>query len=457
MKTRLVLAAFLPLCAFAQLQTFVIDRGAERPLGVLYDLGSIAAGDTMKVGFRTRNTGTAKVELRTITVAGAGFSLSDYPSLPYTVAPGMAAEFTVRFAPGMSGAFSAGLSVNGAAAILRATAVSAVTVLVERDNGSAELLTTGAVIDFGRVERGAAATRRLRLENRSGGWLRIEAARVQGQFFSGPAGLALPVVLDREQNVSFEVRFSPPTVGQPEGSLDIDGRRFVLRGTGTEIPLPRPAIRVELDALTSARQGTLRIEFAEAVRRAATGKVSIEFRSEVAGVAADPAILFLPASSRFAQFTVTEGGTRARFGERDDITFQTGATAGALVLTASLGEHTEEFIVPIAPAPAGFASVTALRSGSLIELQITGYDNVRSISRMTFAFYDAKDAPIAPGAIQVDVARDFRRYFESSVVGGVFAMRAIFPVLGNPSEVVSVEAEAANSIGSTRSARIRLP
>jgi hypothetical protein len=97
------------------------------------------------------------------------------------------------------------------------------------------------------------------------------------------------------------------------GSLEIDGRRFVLRGTGTEIPFPRPAIRIQPGVTASAQQGQLRIEFAEPSRAAGSGTLSVEFRSGVKGVAADPAIVFLPLSppSQFAQFTVKEGDTRA--------------------------------------------------------------------------------------------------------------------------------------------------
>jgi len=39
MKARLALAALLPVCALAQLQILVVERGVERPLGALYEVG----------------------------------------------------------------------------------------------------------------------------------------------------------------------------------------------------------------------------------------------------------------------------------------------------------------------------------------------------------------------------------------------------------------------------------
>jgi hypothetical protein len=200
----------------------------------------------------------------------------------------------------------------------------------------------------------------------------------------------------------------------------------------------------------------LRIEFAEPSRAAGAGELRVEFRSGVAAVADDAAIYFLPPFSRFAQFTVKEGDTRARFGGRDDINFQTGTTAGTLVFTARLGDVTEQLIAPVAPAPVGFDSVEASRSGSQIEVHIVGYDNVRTVSQMTFTFYDARDAALAPDPIKVDLASKFRDYF-AITPGGAFALRVVFPVTGKVSDIVSLEVETANSAGPTRSERVRLP
>jgi hypothetical protein len=456
MNARLALLALAPLLAPAELRTFVVAGGLEQPLGAICDVGSVTAGDALEIRLRVRNTGAAAGALQSVGVAGVGFSPGNLPPLPYTLAPGAAVDFTVRFAPAAGGSYSASLAVNGVSTILRGTAVPGAEVRVE-DALSSQLLRAGDTVDFGRVERGASATRRFQLLNRTGGWLRITLVRLEGQAFQGPSDPVAPVLLDNGQSVSFDVRFAPSAAGVAEGALEVDGRRFLLRGAGLDIPLPRPLIRIEPEVTASARQATLRIEFAEPARTAGAGELRVEFRSAVAGVAADPAILFLPAASRFAPFTAREGDTRARFGERDEITFQTGTTAGALVFTARLGDAADQAILPIAPAPVEFESLQALRSGSQLELQITGFDNVRTVSQMTFTFYDLRDAPVAPGPLKVDVAGEFRRYFETSAVGGAFALRAVFPVTGKPTDIVAVDVEALNSVGPTRAARLRLP
>jgi len=48
-----------------------------------------------------------------------------------------------------------------------------------------------------------------------------------------------------------------------------------------------------------------------------------------------------------------------------------------------------------------------------------------------------------------DVAADFRRFFESSDAGGMFQMRAAFPVTGG-AEVAGVEIELVNPSGGSK-------
>ncbi|MBI4877972.1 MAG: choice-of-anchor D domain-containing protein [Acidobacteria bacterium] len=450
MITRVILAALLPLCAAAQLQTFAVAGGAMTPLGTLHDLGSAAPGDTIVARFWVRNSTAAPASLVTLGVAGTGFALAGYPPLPYTLAPSATVDFTVRFAPTATGGFSASLAVNGVVTLLRGTGLAAATVFLEGEDGSPELLRTGATIDFGRIERNSSSAHRVRLGNHSGERLRIATIRVQGPSFRGPIGVNAPLWLENGRSAVFEVYFEPRTAGPDNGTLDIDGRRFPLLGTGLEIPFPAISIRTEPGAM----QVRLRIELEAPARRAGAGEVSLELRS-AAGF--DPTVFFLPVSSRFAPFTVKEGDTRARFGDREEIVFQTGTTAGTLLLTARLAEQSDQVTIPIAPAKVEFESVKALRSGSQIEVQIVGYDNTRTAAQLAFTFYDAKDAAVSPGSIQLDAGADFRRYFENSTTGGAFSLRAVFPVAGRIADIVSVEVELANSQGATRSGRLRLP
>jgi hypothetical protein len=94
-----------------------------------------------------------------------------------------------------------------------------------------------------------------------------------------------------------------------------------------------------------------------------------------------------------------------------------------------------------------------VRSAAGLEIRVTGFDNTRSLGSLTFTFYDAAGKPIPPGAIRADAAKDFASYFASSGLGGVFQLRAVFPVNGDASGVVSCEATLSNSAGTTTTQR----
>jgi len=88
-----------------------------------------------------------------------------------------------------------------------------------------------------------------------------------------------------------------------------------------------------------------------------------------------------------------------------------------------------------------------------LEIRITGFDNTRSLGSLSFTFYDAAGNAIAPGAIRADATKDFAGYFAGSGLGGIFLLRATFPVNGNTSGVASCEATLTNSAGTAKTQR----
>ena len=77
------------------------------------------------------------------------------------------------------------------------------------------------------------------------------------------------------------------------------------------------------------------------------------------------------------------------------------------------------------------------------------------IWNLVFTQFNRSGNPVQPVEIRVNAREDFRRYFESSTIGGAFALRATFPVAGPINEVDSVEVELVNSGGSTKTTRLR--
>ena len=101
----------------------------------------------------------------------------------------------------------------------------------------------------------------------------------------------------------------------------------------------------------------------------------------------------------------------------------------------------------------GITSVQGVRSAAGVEVQVTGFDNTRTAGPLTFTFFDAAGNAIAPGAINADATASFASYFQSSGLGGVFLLTAVFPVTGDPSQVGAFQVQIANSAGTAQTAR----
>ncbi|MEK7408830.1 MAG: choice-of-anchor D domain-containing protein [Acidobacteriota bacterium] len=445
-----------PCCVLAQLQLALVEAGSERPAAGLLDLGTTDAGDVIDARFRLRNPGSAPATLRVLSVAGSGFTLSGPPILPLTVAAGHWTSFTVRFQSATYGLFAASLTVNTETVLLYTRARPALVLYVDEARGF-RIVPAGSAVGFGSVERGSALSRRFRLENPGPTTMRLAnmTMTMNGASWRGPAGLELPLTLAPQESVIFELTFAPQFAGPHQSILTVENRNYWLVAAAVEPPFPRPQVVLGPGTLASGQQARLTVRLASPSRRAGSGQLRLQFTPGVPGAWDDPAIRFLSPAGRVVTFTVEEGADTARFGEREEVEFQTGSTAGTLAFTVALGEHVEPVLAPLAPRPVVIDSAQASRAGGGLEVRLTGFDNSRSVSQAVFTFLDAGDRPVEPGPIRVDLAAEFRRYFETSTLGGVFAMRAVFPVTGDASRIAAVEAEMTNSIGTTRTERLR--
>ncbi|MBI3280195.1 MAG: choice-of-anchor D domain-containing protein [Acidobacteria bacterium] len=450
---RCALAGFAPALLLAQFQVFLVEDGAERRLSGFHDIGIAAVGDHIDTVFRIRNAGGSPALLDRVTVAGAGFALLT-PVAADTLAAGAHVDATVRFAPPAFGIYSANLTAVNASLVLRGSAALTPVVSVEQ-NGVRSILASGAVIPFGTLERGARATRAVKLENTTPRPLEVSAITVLGDAFALLEAATLPLRIAPRESVAIAIAFAPSESGEFDGWLAVDDRAFRLRGTAVDPPLPRPLIVLEPAAYRSGEQGRVRIQLESPAGSAGTGELRLEFRPASPLPDSDIAIQFLASRRRTVPFTVSQGATTARFDAGDFAVFQTGATAGSFVIVAELGGHRSDASFGIAPAAVSAQRVTAARSGANIEVEVAGFDNTRTVSRAAFVFYDRNGQPVPPGEVQADVAAEFRRFFDTSDLGGQFSLRAVFPVTGSIADVAAVEIEFANSAGTSRTQRVQ--
>ena len=302
----------------------------------------------------------------------------------------------------------------------------------------------GSTVDFGTATRGGSAQRRFLIDNQTSLLMTVPAISVQGGDFTLLGAAPTGMLLQPQQGAEFTVRFSP-AAGRREGTLGIGDRTYSLSGAGADAPLPKPLLSVDLKQTASAQQGALTVRFDAPAQVSGVGTVTLDFRPASSG-ATDSAIAFA-AGGRTVTFAVSPGDTQASF------PFQTGTTAGVLTFTVQLGPSTEQQTVTIPGAAALVTAVQGTRTLASLEIRVTGFDNTRSLSQLSFTFYGASGSVIAPGTIRLDAAADFARYYATSDVGGAFLLRAVFPVTGDTSAAAAFEVGLTNASGPTMTPR----
>ncbi len=452
MRAGTLILLLAPVCLPAQFRITILDGRDERPVGEVVNLGSLDASDFLDTRFQLRNISNGTTVLQVLSVAGVGFSFTAKPSTPVAVPAAGSLTFTVRFEPKAPGTYSAVLTVNTITVLLRAVAMAGPVVWLGAEGRQMKLSASDAV-DFGTVERGAVARRRFVLENPYETALTVSSLEVSGASFRGPEAIQLPLVLAPQDRAAFEVVFAPQSAGAAVGRLTVNGRIFLLTGQGVEPRFPKPEIVLDPAAPQSGQQVKVMVRLASTAPRAGTGELRLRFEPLTPGLSDDPAIQFLSPSGRVVPFSVEEGEQTARIAGRSEVEMQTGTTAGRVILTAQLDSQKEEAVVTLAAMPVAVDSLRVTRNAGAFELNLTAFDNTRSVSQLVFTFYDRQGRAVEPGAIAVDASREFQRYFENSGAGGMFALRAVFPVSGEASAVTGVEVELRNAVGTTRSAR----
>ncbi|MFN7925473.1 MAG: choice-of-anchor D domain-containing protein [Bryobacteraceae bacterium] len=450
---RLALILLAAPLAWAQLAVYTLDSaGRETAAEGVVDIGKTFAGDTLEQRVRLRNLGAASMQLTTLRISGPAYSLDGHPTVPHLIAPGSNVDFRVRFQPQAFGVYSATLQANDRTAVFRATAEQGITVLLET-NGALAVVDRATPVDFGRVERGQALPRRFYFRNDGTAAVAVGRVDVTGSAFAGETIAALPLRFEPGASRAYEIRFAPTRSGILEGSLSLDDRVYRLQGVALEPPLPEARIVFTGTAgAVSGEQRQLQVRFTEPSRTTATATLSLAFEP-AAGLGDDPGVQFLRGSARSAALSIVEGEAAARWNGSSDVIFQTGTTAGVLVFRLQAGARNYEERISIAPAAPKIDSAKAARVNGGIEVTITGFDNTRSASSAAFTFFDKAGRAIGD-AVRVAVGPEFAKHFRESSLGGVFLMRAQFPVSGDALQITGVEVELTNSAGAGKSERV---
>ncbi len=343
-------AALLQLAASAQLQLFQYIGTVETPVTGLINVGTAAPGDTLDIVFRIRNTGVGPATVQTINVAGYEFQLSAQPLLPYILATQAEVQFQVAFSPTTPGLYNAAITVNAISVTITASAIPEALL-----SFGGTQLPAGATADFGQIQWGTSVAKTFTLSNPNSTAVTVGAIAVSGAAFQGPVGIAAPLLIPAGGSTTFQIFFAPTVSGQATGTLTIDQRTFQLTGLGLVPPLPKGAIIVNSQTAASAQQLNVTISLASVSQVAGNGTLTLAFEP-AAGLPDDPAIQFLSGPLRNASVSIAPGDSFARIDGQPNMAFQTGTTAGTLVFTLTLPNSSNQFTLPITPAPVSVTS-----------------------------------------------------------------------------------------------------
>jgi hypothetical protein len=446
----ILLAFLLPLAARGQLALFAMNGSTEVPIGSALDLGRVAAGDTVSVRIRVRNTGTSTAHITGFSANGTGFTL-DRPSLPFSIVPGSVQDTLLSFSEPTPAAYSANLQltsdVNSISVIVIATVVVGPVLTVFP-------VCTGSdgpppSIDFGRVQAGQQHLCNFYLQNPGAQDLTIATFQVTGanfQMFSGPKA---PFKIAAGTTTAFVVNFTPGAAGLYTGALAIETRSYVLTGTAFAAPLPKPLLQFDIGPIQSAQQRRLTMQLPTAASASASGSVNLAFLPDSTLITDDPAVVFLATGTRSLPFSISQGSTQILINSQTYAIFQTGTSSGRIRFTVSGivtdGDPTTLLNVPASPISLDTATATR-RTGNL-DIQLIGFDNTYSAGAMTFTFFDLLGQALQPGAIRANFAQDFRAFFTRTQAGSAFQVRVSFPVTGDTSGIGSVDVQLTNSAG----------
>ncbi|MGC8760085.1 MAG: hypothetical protein ACP5VC_08995 [Bryobacteraceae bacterium] len=420
----------VPLADTPVFQLFLVDAGVEKPVGSSFTMPPAAPGDSSVARFRVRNTGTIAVVITRLSIDLGPFKTFDQFFPPRTIAPGDFADFWVRFAPVAPGEYQRTLYINDLKVTLIGSSEGLPVLEVETASGWQTMKAAEATW-LGSVERRSVLSRRVRVTP-------SVPLSVSGEGFTLEPGADAGY---------YSIRFSSDRVGVARGIVQEGARTFPVEVTVMDFPTPTPSIEL-LDEPGPARQLRFRVKLSEPARTSLTAAVSVSFVPD-AGLPDDTAVMVLPSSVRTVPVTINEGA--AATGE---LIVQTGTTAGLIQLRATVGSKTAQASFRIAPAAVVLQSVKASVASANAEIILTGYDTVRSASRLAFTFFLKSGQAAAPGRIEVDVGQQFADYYKA-VSGSSFRLQAHFPVSGTHTELDSVEVEIVNSAGRTTTGRLR--
>ena len=464
----------------AQFVYEVIEEGQARPIApnATINLPDTPVRETASVVISVRNEGNADGVIQTIQVTGAGFSLSELPFLPATVAPGQTVTLTLNFTPAEIGPHTGRLKIGEAEFDLSGEGVGAFLEFSVTIDGTTEAVEEGGAVLFPPTMVGAAATAVFLVRNAGSeeAAIRSIALAAGGGAFELADLPALPLALPAGAAAEFTIVFRPQIEGPAAVTLLVNTASFSLSGTGTA-PAPLAGYRFEGASGTQPprSQPAIGLALTEPYPLKVVGALTLSFASDA--FADDPSVQF-STGGRKVEFEIPAGETAAVFPNGTTrVKVQTGTVAGAIVLTPTFATEGGAELTPDSPAvqtltvlpaaPVITSLVIAEKRLSSMVLEITGYATSREVTRIGLSFQARAGENLGTTSLTIDAGAQFGAWYQnaqSAQFGSQFTVvvplsfsGATNSVSGQTNAVASITATLENSLGKSAAVTIENP
>lgn len=430
--------------------------------GPQIDFPNVRENDLVDITFEVRNQGTSAEPIANLAVVpktdvcpasgGVAFHLMTDPlNPPGIVPPNGSYRFEVRYLPPKPQCYEAYLAIAMRTYVLRGSA-SGRTVMFEIDSMGQRQIINGSTSDFGNVRIGESYIKGYRIVNNTGQSVMIAPPLVSGgsgSYFlvDSPEGTR---TVPNEGLYEFKVRFGPNRTGLITASLNVDNRVIHLVGEGLPGEVPNFVLQSASGMVDSNTQSHATIQVQSAPVSELTGSLDLIFEKDIGEMPDDGIIRFVANGSRTLSFRVPAGSTTALFGADNASTaiFSTGTSSGKIRLVARLNPWEHSTVIDIRSDAPHMTEGSIQRGSGNLTVQVSGFDNTRSASLTQFRFFDADNRELGDaGGVQATVGDLFSAFFQSSSQGGLFTLRAVFPVEGDANAIRRVEVTLRNKLG----------
>jgi hypothetical protein len=457
----------------------VITGSTARPIrpGESFVVPPIAINEKSSVFFRIRNTGNFEGRIAAITLSGTGYSLSETPILPLTLAANGSVVFTVNFSPTTPGVSAGRLRVGNDDFTVSSTGLGATLSYSYTTAGASTSVSPNGSVNLPSVAVGSTTSTVFRVQNTGTTATTVNAISVTSTTVFTLGQLpALPHTLQPDAFVEFHIVFAPTVQGAATTTLRVDSQTFTVNAAGN----PPPALSaIRFDGASGAQeplsQPSVGVLLASAYPLPLTGTLTLAFNSEV--FANDPSVQFGP-GGRTVNFTIPAGTTRAIFSNNaSSIRIQTGSVAGSIVLTPSVSTEGGINLTPSAPptqtltvasaAPRIASFQLAAKAPNSLTLLISGYSTARSVTSIELQFTPRPGENVSTTRLSIPVEPAFVSWYQntqSAQFGSLFSVTIPLGLQGDvnasgesPSDTIqSVSAVLSNRLGNSPPAALTL-